>query len=129
MESDEDIVSLLERHDAPNQWERPGDFDWATESRDFAAFVVDLEGRLGRRFDVETGSHIQDASFHSQILLPGGLLRFSNFGRMIAVTPDNEILADVLAGIRELAAGRGYTIVPTPTWRRRILVVMGRGSA
>lgn len=107
------MTSLLERHDDPDHWEYQRDFDWQTESRDFAAFVRDLEARLGRRFDVETGSRIQDASFHSQILLPGGLLRFSDFGRMIAVTPDSEVPEDVMAAIRELAAGRGYTLVPT----------------
>lgn len=107
------MTSPLERYDNPDHWERPPDFDWQTESRDFAAFVLGLEAGLGRRFEVETGSRIQDASFHSEIVLPGGRLRFSNFGRMIAVTPDSEIPEDVMAAIRELAAGRGYTLVPT----------------
>jgi hypothetical protein len=107
------MSSTLERFDDPEHWERPSDFDWASESRAFAAFVADLQTKLRRQFEVETGSRVQDASFHSQISLPGGLLRFSNFGRMMAFAPDSEVPEDVLAAVRELAATHRYLLVPS----------------
>jgi hypothetical protein len=107
------MTSLLEQHDDANHWERPSNFDWPKESADFSSFLRELESKVGRNFEYETGSRIQDASFHSQIVLPGGLLRFSNFGRMIAFTPDNEVPAEIRLVIGQLANARGYTLVPT----------------
>jgi hypothetical protein len=54
--STKQMTTILDRHDDPDHWECPRDFDWAIESRDFATFVADLETRLGRKFDVETGA-------------------------------------------------------------------------
>ena len=108
-----EMNALLQQHDSPEHWEYPRDFDRATEGRDFAAFLMDLETALGQRLPVETGAHIQDASFHSQIGLLGGALRFSNFGRMIAFTPDAEIAEEMARTVRQLAATHGYVLVPT----------------
>jgi hypothetical protein len=61
----------------------------------------------------ETGTHIQDASFHSQIYLGTGALRFSAFGRMLAYTPDMEVEDDIREQVERLAAERGYILIPT----------------
>lgn len=110
--------SLLEHYDDPEHWEQPAGFDWSAESRSFAAFVADLKRRFDRTFEVETGQLIQDASFHSQIALPGGWLRFSKFGRMIALTPGSEVPDNILAGIHDLAEEHRYTLVPTADLER-----------
>jgi len=110
--------ALLERFDDPNHWERPADFDWPSESRAFGVFIADLQKELRREVDFETGTRIQDASFHSQIALPGGLLRFSSFGWMIAFAPDSEVAEEILAVVRKLAATHGYILVPTAELER-----------
>jgi hypothetical protein len=107
------MTSLLEQHDDTSHWERPSNFDWARESADCAGFVSELASRVGRKFEFETGSRIQDASFHSQVVLPGGLLRFSNFGRMIAFTPDCDVPEEIRSVVEQLAVKRDYTLVPT----------------
>ena len=56
--------------------------------------------------------HIQDASFHSQVLLDGGYLRFSNFGDMVVTTDDESIAPSALDIIKDLALKHGYVIVP-----------------
>jgi len=112
------MTSVLELYDDTSSWERPNHFDWAKESADFLAFVEELESTLRRKLERETGSHIQDASFHSQIVLPGGLLRFSNFGRMVAFTPDSEVPEEVRLVIVQLATARGYTLIPTADLER-----------
>ena len=108
-----DWMSLLERHDDTDDVECPPDFDWDKGRADFMAFAGELESRARRTFEQETGSGIQDASFHSQLTLPGGVLRFSNFGKMIAFTPDSEVPEFLRSVVEQLATERGYTLVPT----------------
>jgi hypothetical protein len=104
---------LLQRLDDPNHWEHPADFDRDAEIRAFEDFVTELWAILNLDFPTETGTLIQDASFHSEASLPGGLLRFSNFGRMIAFAPDNEVSDKVVASVRELAVRHAYVLMST----------------
>ena len=113
-----EYAQLLTRHDHPTQWESPPDFDYNAAASRFAAFVQDLSEAIGATVRSETGAEIQDASFHSQIALPGGLLRFSSFGWMIAFAPDSEVAEEILAVVRKLAATHGYILVPTAELER-----------
>jgi hypothetical protein len=74
----------------------------------------------------ESGSHVQDATYHSELrarsfsssgsaLVFG--LRFSNFGHMIGLTPWGEPRDDVVAAIAELATERGYMFIPAEILR------------
>lgn len=65
----------------------------------------------------ETGSAIQDASFHSQIFIPLGdghnaLLRFSNFGAMATIGPDEPAPTELLETVVELLEKHAYDYVP-----------------
>jgi hypothetical protein len=115
---DEDVARLLLKHDDRTQWEHPAAFDHKRATAKFSTLAQELERRIGRPIVIETGTSIQDASFHSQIQLDGGWLRFSNFGEMIALTPDNEVPADVVGMVKALASEHGYVFVPTAALER-----------
>ncbi len=108
-----DYIDVLESHDDPWHGEEPAVFNRAEAQRSFVAFVEELSSRLGETLTFETGVHIQDASFHSQLFLGTGALRFSAFGRMIAFTPDIELPDETLEQVTRLAAERGYVLIPT----------------
>ena len=112
---------LLERHDDPKHWEYPGDFshkDHSEAVQRFQKFVTELKSLLGRTWPTETGIYIQDASFHSQILFVSTEdqqdgLRFSNFGNMIAFTPDLDIPDSIRDAVVSLAKQLEFVLVPT----------------
>jgi hypothetical protein len=112
-----DFSRLLAMHDHPTIWEYPPGFDYEAASAKFATFVAALTEGLGRPLKVETGSLIQDASFHSQAFLPlpsdePVLIRFSNFGDMATVS-DEELVPEVaLKLVTELLKRHGYAYVP-----------------
>jgi hypothetical protein len=108
-----EIEALLASNDDSLGWECPRNFDRSQAVQQFRKFLSALEDETGLRFEFETESSIQDASFHSEIRMQTGWLRFSNFGRMIAFTPDYEAPSDVVATIHRLAPGHGYSIIPT----------------
>lgn len=108
-----EYARLFARHDDPVHWEFPLGFDPASEYAAFAAFVDEFRRRISGAHHVETGSEIQDASYHSAILGEWGQLRFSNFGRMVAFTDDATVPAVVRTAVRDLAVQRGYLLVPT----------------
>ncbi len=110
---DDALRSLLMQHDDGIHWEYPAGFDHGRATNRFAAFASALSAELPEPVTTETGTSIQDASFHSQILLPGGALRFSSFGDMIAFTPDHEIPTRHVEAVVALAVRHGYTLVPT----------------
>jgi hypothetical protein len=68
----------------------------------------------GQHLELETGSLIQDASFHSQILLPSNppRIRFSNFGDMVSVRDEKSVSPGFLAVIRRLCEQFGYVYIP-----------------
>jgi hypothetical protein len=112
-----DYSELLRRHDHPTHWEYPPGFDHASATARFARLVDDLSAALTVAPRVETGSNIQDASFHSQIYLPladgrFALVRFSNFGDMVAVSDNEPVPERTMRVFQDLFARHGYVYVP-----------------
>ncbi len=112
-----DYQELLRRHDHPTRWEYPPDCDHRQAADRFARFLNDLDTALGAAQRSETGSHIQDASFHSQIYLslPEGrfaLIRFSNFGDMVTVSEDDPVPEQMWQLLHQLFTQHGYVYVP-----------------
>jgi hypothetical protein len=107
-----DTLRVLQAADHEGQWERPDGFDHQGAIRRFDAFLADLEQRLGRHMRADTGSSLQDCSFHAEVFFDGGLLRFSNFGNLAAFTPDHAVRSDVVDLVSELLLRHGYTFLP-----------------
>lgn len=113
-----DHIELLKRHDDPQRWEYPEGFDYDRATKRFATFADDLSVALGHQLNTESGSHIQDASFHSQIYLPlndewRAVMRFSNFGDMVAISDDESVPAQSMKLILDLLTKHGYVYVPS----------------
>lgn len=103
--------------DDPVRWEYPEGFDYASANSRFLVFVESLNATFNSAFKTETDSHIQDASFHSQSYVSHGgdrihLIRFSNFGDMVAIDGDSELPRDVLDTLCDLFADHNYRFVP-----------------
>jgi hypothetical protein len=123
-----DYTKLLQQHDDAKNWEYPLGFDYHAATTRFAKCAEALSTALGIPGKSETGSAIQDASFHSQIFVPltderYAMVRFSNFGDMVSVgtcyfgemAPDRNdepIPAAVLNTIVEVLEKEGYVYVP-----------------
>lgn len=107
---------LLETYDDPVYAEQPPGFDRLGAEADFLVLVKALEAALGRELKAETADHIQDASFHGQVFVPGDggmvFLRCSNFGRMATVGPERYLSSDELATIRAVLETLSYVFVP-----------------
>jgi hypothetical protein len=119
-----DYNRLLLQHDDPTRWEYPPGFDYAAASAKFAQFTAELAGELGITLKAETGLHIQDASFHSQLYLPlpGDryvLIRFSNFGDMATVSDDEAVPKALTELVAKLLARHAYTYVPAAVLHQR----------
>ena len=88
-------------------------FDYNEAIRRFRRVVAELERQLGKTLEVQTESHIQDASFHSQVCLPGGgIMRFSNFGDMISVVDEESANGDALDVAKRIVQEHGYAYIP-----------------
>lgn len=111
----DEVTALLQRHDDPIHGECPANFDYKSARIRARGFLAAVERRLATDNTPELNTQIEDASFHSELSFPGcyGYLRFSSFGNMIAFTPDHEVAPHVVAAIKDLAPGHGYTFVPT----------------
>jgi hypothetical protein len=109
----EETQNLFKKFDDPELWEYPRGFDHNNAVKRFKRFVVALNFATGKTYEFETESHIQDASFHSQINLGNGWLRFSNFGDMVAVTPDCEITPELRGIVQQLLLQHEYVFVET----------------
>lgn len=112
-----DFMDLLQRHDDARRWEYPTGFDDEAATRRFASFSAALSSALELPLKSETGSHIQDASFHSQIYVPlkanrNTLIRFSNFGDMATVREDEPVPKRIMATIVDQLQKHGYVYVP-----------------
>ena len=105
-------LQMFESLDDPNNIEYPKNFDYVEETGRFTAFVKDLEEATGKKLEKESGVYIQDASFHSQARIGEAWLRFSNFGSMIALFPENAVSAEVLCTIKELGTLHGFVVIP-----------------
>jgi hypothetical protein len=124
-----DYTNLLQRHDDPKYWEYPPGFDYNAATTRFARCAEALSRALGVSLKSETGSYIQDASFHSQIFVPLGderyaMTRFSNFGDMVSVGTcyfgemvpdgaDEPIPPALLKAIVAVVEKEGYVYVPS----------------
>jgi len=102
-----EYLDLLRRHDHPRSWEYPTGFDYDTATRRFGKFTEALSALLKLALKSESGSHIQDASFHSRIYVPLDserytLIRFSNFGDMATVSEDEPVPEELMRAIVEL---------------------------
>ena len=123
-----EYMELLQRHDGPKFWEHPRGFDYRLATARFAACAEALSSALGLDLQVETGTRIQDASFHSQVLIPlarecYAMVRFSNFGDMVSIglsqagemmpeVPLDHIQQTMLRTILEVLEKHGYVYVP-----------------
>ena len=112
-----DYMDLLRLHDDRVHWESPLDFDNRVESARFDGFVKDLSTELGTIYLAETGSAIQDASFHSQIVLQMAegrfvTIRFSNFGNMATVSDEDLMPEPMMRTVQDLFLRHGYVYVP-----------------
>jgi hypothetical protein len=105
-------LEILRTHDDPMRWEAPHGFNRSAALREFREFVTHLQELADHTFDYECGSSLDEASFHSEIFLPGGSLRFSNFGRMVAFTEGHDIPSALVRLVSELAAVQGFVLIP-----------------
>ena len=111
--NEQQALDLFRKNDDPVHSVYPPGFDHGAARSRFQRFAAALDSATGVSHATETGSYIQDASFHSQIDLGSGWLRFSNFGDLVAITPDHEVDAETLDCVRRLCRERRYVFVPT----------------
>ena len=109
---EEDVLALFCEHDDPVRWEYPKGFDYTDAVLRFREFAAAFDAATGVKHPIETGSHIQDASFHSQIDLGGGWLRFSNFGDMVSFDPSSQLGVGTFDKLRTLCRDNGYILIP-----------------
>jgi hypothetical protein len=115
---------LLRRYDAPPAFYEPLGFDYAAAQRRFRDLLPALSGVFGESLQFEDGSAIQDASFFAQVFLPrdslvralapfeSAVLRFSNFGDMVAVRHEDALDPRELMTLRDVLQRAGYVFVP-----------------
>jgi len=109
----EEVMLLFQEYDDPIRWNYPIGFDYQHAITRFHDFREALDKATGIRHLFETGGMIQDASFHSEINLGVGWLRFSNFGNMVSISPDHEVDEQTLAIIEDICDQKGYFFIPT----------------
>ena len=115
-------LELLKQHDDPNDWEVPDGFDYTKEESDFVCAKDRIQSVLREKIKFETGIYIQDASYHSSILLeakhtkngeePHPQIRFSNFGKMIAISNEENVIDSIRIDIIQHLTNLGYTYIP-----------------
>ena len=105
-------LAYLRDQDDPMRWVAPRMFDRCAELRRFQRFVDGLEARLGRKLDYELGSGIDEGAFHGEVFFAGAVIRFSNFGRMIAIVSGEVLSTQVRLLIDQVADEQGYIVIP-----------------
>lgn len=117
MNTQSDVIdatkALLADLDDPDHLEYPPQFDYLAAQQRFESFISEIQHQTGMAFVKETGVSIQDATFHSQAILPGGILRFSNFGNLIALAPGHQVPSDLMETLQFLAPDFDYRLVQT----------------
>lgn len=106
-----ETLRYFESQNDPESWGYPSNFDYQGQSERAKRFHEQLSDLLESKFCYESGANIQDASFHSQIYLNGGLLRFSNFGDMVAITPEHDVDDQVVSAIETLCEEMKFVFV------------------
>ena len=125
--------------------EYPKGFDYKKENADFLKFVKQLELLIKEQVRYDSGSSIQDASFHSEAFLPdkclvlpdkrdkdgykrGAGISFSNFGRLVTIYEEENIKPEVLKTILELLASSEYVYIPRRFLDEEYPVLSSRGK-
>jgi hypothetical protein len=86
-----EALNLFNTHNDAIYWEYTKYFDLDEANKRFRHFAHAFDIATRKTHPIETGTSIQDASFHSQIDLGGTYLRFSNFGNMVTVDDEGAI--------------------------------------
>ncbi|CAN5697358.1 hypothetical protein BH10CYA1_BH10CYA1_04970 [soil metagenome] len=113
-----DYQQILSKYDDTVFWEYPQGFNYAAETRKFENFAKALSTQLKTPVKTESGTHIQDASFHSQIVLPDvdGVeisIRMSNFGNFVSIYQlDYAPVPGDQSALIEMFDRWGYTYIP-----------------
>ncbi|MES2823475.1 MAG: hypothetical protein V4732_07730 [Pseudomonadota bacterium] len=114
-------LAILKAYDDPACWEYPEEFSYQEQQQKFFSAKGLLQNVLRRKLNFETGSQIQDASYHSCIHLDVELLkssekqsqlRFSNFGNMISFVNENSIKESIKIDIIQHLQNIGYVYIP-----------------
>jgi hypothetical protein len=105
-------LAYLRLQDDPLRWEAPRMFNRCAELRRFSRFVGDLEERLDRKLDYALGARVDEAAIHGEVFFEGAAIRFSNFGRMIAIIDGGRLGSAARRLIEALADSHGYTVIP-----------------
>lgn len=105
-------LAYLRLQDDPLRWEAPRMFNRCAELRRFSRFVLDLEERLDRKLDHAIGARVDEAAIHGEVFFEGAAIRFSNFGRMIAIIDGDRLGSPARRLVEALADRHGYTVIP-----------------
>jgi len=108
-----EALELFHKYDDPIQWDYPIGFDHNSAVSRFRHFASEFDALTGVSHKIDTESSIQDASFHSQMDLGSDLLRFSNFGNMVSITPNHQVNEGTIALVLKLCQENEYFFVPT----------------
>jgi hypothetical protein len=127
---DAEAQKLLSQLDDPSYGEYPDGFDYRTAEARARSLLPSLEALFATPVDFEDGAKIQDAAFHTDVFIPESaltrplgtatraVLRFSNFGNMVAVWPEDAIAPDVLRRMQQVLEGAGYRWIPARVLNR-----------
>ena len=109
----EEALKLFHSLDDHNYIEYPKGFDRKAAEEKFQLFVKRLQKQTKMSLSIETGSYIQDASYHSLIRFDyNNQLRFSNFGEMVTIFEEVPIDKKLYSIIQNLITEFRYTYIP-----------------
>ena len=137
MISRDEAIKIFEANDDPINWEYPKDYEYDKSIKKFKEFVNEIQVKFKEIIEFETESHIQDASYHSELYLPSsvlsvpsvetrkqnimgkerdvqlrhGVIRFSNFGNMVTIYEEEDIKKEYLDYIFTLFDKYGYIYI------------------
>ncbi len=116
----EEYLDILRASDDHAGCEFPTGFDYEEARRRAVLLANRLERKIGMPCKLETGSYIQDASFHSMIVLPTpdapdsfqSTLRLSNFGDLATISDEGSVDPVHLHIVTSCLAELGYQYIP-----------------
>ena len=115
-------LETLQALDRGSDPEQPDGFDWRAADTQFRSLASAVGAALGEPLrDIEGPESIQDAMFHGQALVPPSALRTdsativtvtaSNFGRLIAVHPEEAVRPSALVVMQRVFEAHDYVYV------------------
>jgi hypothetical protein len=118
-QNESDYLPLLRAHDDADHAEAPRGFDRREAERRFVRLAEEMVAAFPES-TFETGSAIQDASFHGEVRLVLGrgcrehaLVRASNFGSFVAIEDEGRSLGrEERQWLLVLFEAHGYTFIP-----------------